>query len=205
MTEQSIDALGRILRGYLRWAPDLCHQAALSRSWSHLAPGQPFQRRLAELEGKRIAVEITDTGNRWSFRVDPPRLTPLGVEAAWDVRVRGDTEGLLRLALGVEDADTLFFNRRLSLEGDTATGVYLKNFLDALEFDWEAHREALQASVPRPLRGPLQGLWQRLDPPARAIEARHWLLRYWLGEGKDADPLSDFPAQGATASGRAER
>ena len=31
------------------------------------------------------------------------------------------------------DADSLFFQRLLRIEGDTATGLHLKNFIDALE------------------------------------------------------------------------
>ncbi|MFB6261882.1 MAG: SCP2 sterol-binding domain-containing protein, partial [Thiohalorhabdaceae bacterium] len=70
----------------------------------------------------------------------------------------------LRLALGVEDADTLFFNRRLAMEGDTATGVYLKNFLDALEVDWDAHRAAVEAALPAPVRIPARKVMARAEP-----------------------------------------
>jgi predicted lipid carrier protein YhbT len=37
------------------------------------------------------------------------------------------------LAARREDADTLFFQRRLRMSGDTELGLYLKNFLDAFE------------------------------------------------------------------------
>ena len=57
----------------------------------------------------------------------------------WDVRIKGKLEDFWLLATRREDPDTLFFNRRLSIEGDTETGLYVKNMLDALEFDWEAH------------------------------------------------------------------
>jgi predicted lipid carrier protein YhbT len=39
----------------------------------------------------------------------------------------------LRLARREVDADTLFFDRRLSIEGDTELGLLLKNQLDALD------------------------------------------------------------------------
>ena len=39
----------------------------------------------------------------------------------------------LRLAQRQEDPDTLFFSRRLSIEGDTELGLVVKNALDALE------------------------------------------------------------------------
>jgi predicted lipid carrier protein YhbT len=43
------------------------------------------------------------------------------------------------LASRREDPDTLFFHRRLCIEGETETGLHVKNLLDALEYDWQAH------------------------------------------------------------------
>ncbi|MGZ5103328.1 MAG: ubiquinone anaerobic biosynthesis accessory factor UbiT, partial [Usitatibacter sp.] len=37
------------------------------------------------------------------------------------------------IAARVEDADTLFFNRRLVVEGDTEVALLVKNTLDAIE------------------------------------------------------------------------
>ena len=39
----------------------------------------------------------------------------------------------MRLAQRQEDPDTLFFSRRLAMEGDTELGLVVKNALDALE------------------------------------------------------------------------
>jgi predicted lipid carrier protein YhbT len=42
-----------------------------------------------------------------------------------------------------EDPDTLFFNRSLSIEGDTELGLRVKNMLDALEWpqlSWQGLR-----------------------------------------------------------------
>ena len=50
---------------------------------------------------------------------------------------------LLALASRAEDPDTLFFQRRLALEGDTAIGLRVKNLLDALDFDLDAHCTAV--------------------------------------------------------------
>ena len=67
----------------------------------------------------------------------------------------------LRMARREEDPDTLFFSRRLSMEGDTELGLVVKNSLDALElppFDpkqWAPRRvlSALASVVP-PLQRP---------------------------------------------------
>jgi predicted lipid carrier protein YhbT len=44
------------------------------------------------------------------------------------------------------DADTLFFDRRLSIEGDTELGLLLKNTLDALDL------KSVLGAPPGPLR-----------------------------------------------------
>lgn len=48
-----------------------------------------------------------------------------------DVTVRASVGALVALALRREDADTLFFSRRLVLEGDTSLGLALRNALEA--------------------------------------------------------------------------
>jgi len=48
------------------------------------------------------------------------------------LRVAADATSYLRLLRGEEDADRLFFERALVMEGDTEYGLILKNTLDAL-------------------------------------------------------------------------
>lgn len=50
-----------------------------------------------------------------------------------DVSVRAGPLDYLRLLRREVDADALFFQRRLRLEGDTELGLAIKNMLDALE------------------------------------------------------------------------
>ena len=61
--------------------------------------------------------------------------------------VRGEVTDLMLLASRLEDADTLFFHRRLQLTGDVELGLTVRNLLDQLP--WE--------SLPRPLRTALEG------------------------------------------------
>lgn len=48
-----------------------------------------------------------------------------------DVTFRADTRSLLQIMAGQVDPDTLFFRRKLAIEGDTELGLALKNFLDS--------------------------------------------------------------------------
>ena len=141
--DRGIDALLRVLRQWLRTMPDSAHTAVSSRLANHLLRGQAQADRLGPLEGKRLCLAVRDTGSEWRFRVSGNRLHRDPDNGAWDARISGNLADLLLLATRSEDPDTLFFARRLDLEGDTETALYVKNFLDALEFDRDAHLQSV--------------------------------------------------------------
>ena len=59
-----------------------------------------------------------------------------------------DTAEYLKLLRREEDPDTLFFNRRLDIEGDTELGLIVKNMLDSLEpLSWSAIDRALRERI----------------------------------------------------------
>jgi len=131
------------LRRFLRAVPDGVHAELISRLANHLMRGQALSRDLVPIEGRCLCLTISDTGNVWRFRVRAGRLCPQPAGVPADVSIRGELADFLLLATRGEDPDTLFFARRLSLEGETETGLFVKNQLDALEFDWEAHLSAV--------------------------------------------------------------
>jgi len=99
---------------------------------------------LATLAGKRVSLFITDLPCELRFRITHRGLADgwsSHGQLPWDVRIRGTYADFWLMATRAEDPDTLFFNRRLAIEGDTETGLTLKNLLDALEYDWRAHVE----------------------------------------------------------------
>jgi predicted lipid carrier protein YhbT len=85
------------------------------------------------LRGKTIALEATDLGIRVRIEYGPAGFRASRREP--DVRIRSTVPGYLALALRRADPDTLFFNRRLVIEGDTDLGLVAKNALDAI--DWK--------------------------------------------------------------------
>src|SRR3546814_17833041 len=64
--------------------------------------------------------------------------------------VRGTATDLLLLAARLADADTLFFQRRLVLTGDTELGLTVRNLLDRLP--WEAVPLAVRIRLKRGAR-----------------------------------------------------
>lgn len=132
----------RALSLVLRALPDHLHAELTARLTNHLLKGQYAAEQLQDLEGKRLCLGITDTGNELTFTVRNGKLARAR-SGAWDVRIAGRLADLWLLAGRGEDPDTLFFNRRLTLEGETEAGLFFKNFLDGLEFDAEAHLAAV--------------------------------------------------------------
>ena len=148
-----------------RIAPDRLHAIVLSRCFNHLLRGQALAERLDEIEGKSIRIHIRDADARIDFRIHDRRLEP-ATQGGPDVTIGGDFHAFWQLATVQEDPDTLFFNRSLSIEGETETGVHIKNLLDALEYDWDAHFDAVLFPA---LAGVAKQLRQRV---CRLIEKR---------------------------------
>ena len=106
------------------------------------------------LEGRVLRIELHDAGIALSVSMHDRHLLAAGVRERADVRICGDAYAFLLLVGRREDPDSLFFRRRLRIQGDTELGLQVKNFLDA----WEP---------PAPVRG-LQRLaammLERLSP-----------------------------------------
>lgn len=126
---------------WLRIAPGPLHERLLTLTLNHMLRGQSIAERLAELKGKRFRLSIDDAHTSLTFEITEHGLTrsPL----APHVTIRGPLRDFVALALREEDPDTLFFQRRLAVEGETETGVHLKNLLDGWEYDAPAHMRAV--------------------------------------------------------------
>lgn len=124
------------LSHFLRLVPDHIHTRLISRMGGHLMQGQEIVSRLEYMEGKRLKLTINDTGNCWQFIIRENRLLDdVKSRATADVHIQGDLKTFLLLASGNEDPDSLFFSRHLSIEGNTEDGLYIKNLIDAMDFD----------------------------------------------------------------------
>ena len=128
-----------------RLTPAALQTELLSRLFNHLLRGQSIAGQLEALEGKRLAIEITDSATLLNFTLRHGRLcrTRNVAQQNRDVCIRGRLEHFWQLAARQEDPDTLFFNRQLEIEGETETGLYIKNLLDSLDYDWDSHFQAV--------------------------------------------------------------
>lgn len=98
-----------------------------------------FRQALAEgelefLEGRWLSIHVRDIGLLWYTSVVDGRLV-VSQQADADVSFSTDASDLLMIAARKQDPDTLFFQRRLVIEGDTELGLYVKNLMDAIELE----------------------------------------------------------------------
>ncbi len=82
---------------------------------------------------RRIGIEVSDLELRWVVTLRERHL--IVVREPAEATVRGSVTDLMLLAGRLEDADTLFFQRRLVLTGDVELGLTARNLLDRLP--WE--------------------------------------------------------------------
>ena len=87
------------------------------------------------LEGRTFLIDVEDSGGRASFTFRRGICYPLfSPPEQHDLVFRARLSSFLQIAARQEDPDTLFFNRDLSVEGDTELGLIVKNMLDAVEW-----------------------------------------------------------------------
>ena len=88
-------------------------------------------KALEPLRGKVLRLEVAGLRAGPQLTLAGTCLVPVPFGRA-DVTIRASLHDYAALALRREDPDTLFFSRRLVIEGDTAVGLALKNALDSL-------------------------------------------------------------------------
>lgn len=85
------------------------------------------------LHGKLICIRVRDAGIAFYFTLGQDGLIARHAAAQPDLAISASAQDFILLALRKEDPDTLFFSRRLVMEGDTELGLLVKNTLDGME------------------------------------------------------------------------
>lgn len=125
-----------------------------------LAPvlNEAFRASLARgdldfLTGATIRIRVSDLYVDWLLTVNDGKFLPLDRVRPEDVCISGDSVAFALLAARRADPDTLFFQRRIRVQGDTELGLGVKNTMDSMDWD----------DLPPPLRHLLQTLGTLFD------------------------------------------
>jgi len=125
---------------------------------------EPFEAgELDFLEGRRIRIRITDAAVDWLIEATENGFLPVDREGEEHVTISGELLDFALLATRQVDHDTLFFQRRIRIEGDTELGLGAKNTMDGMDWD----------DLPPPLRHVLRGLGQVIERLAPSSAGAH--------------------------------
>ena len=114
---------------------------------------------MTQFAGRHFQLDVLDLGISIRFSADSTCFTAENYPGAPDLRLAANSADYLRMILREEDPDTLFFNRKLQIEGDTALGLATKNLLDCVDWRW-------QRLLPQRLTAWLQTRGHRWHPGA---------------------------------------
>ncbi len=84
------------------------------------------------LEGHKFKITLLDLQVSWVTGLEQGRLVLHPIETLADAHISGNVDEFILLATGQEDPDTLFFQRRLNIEGNTEISLAIKNVMDSI-------------------------------------------------------------------------
>ncbi|MDX2370448.1 MAG: SCP2 sterol-binding domain-containing protein [Colwellia sp.] len=136
-----IEVMPKILRPSLRLLPFTAQKALLLPALSSI-----FQESIEDgdfefLQDKWLKISITDLNLNWWLSFDQDKLVMASIselvasDITEDVGFSATGDDLILIAGRKQDPDTLFFQRRLKIEGDTELGLEVKNLIDAIDID----------------------------------------------------------------------
>ena len=99
-----------------------------------------FKEALADgdfefLQDKWLKIAIEDLGLAWFISYQSEQLLIAEAAPQVDVSFAAQLNDLILIAGRKEDPDSLFFQRRLRIEGDTELGLEVKNLMDSIDLD----------------------------------------------------------------------
>lgn len=134
--------VGALLSGLPAYPGSLLLVGALNLVLAKQLPDDVGQLLL----NKKLRIHVRDARLTFDFAWTGRRFAACAKQQTTDLTLSASAHDFVRLARRQEDPDTLFFSRRLSIEGDTELGLVVKNALDALELpvldlqQWAPHQ-----------------------------------------------------------------
>jgi predicted lipid carrier protein YhbT len=134
-TSATAPQLPRLFSMPLRLLPARLHSRIAAGILQRIFSEQRTEGELDFMEGRRARIRVLDAGVELNITAGPDGFRSLSPGGKADLSIEGSAYDYLLLITGREDPDTLFFQRRLRMSGDTALGVHLKNFLASVDPD----------------------------------------------------------------------
>jgi len=115
--------------------PSSIHSRILVSFLNKLLKDQINEGELDFLQDKKLCVTVSDLNIKYYLGLKNERLISIISDKENDIIIQANMYDFLLLAARQQDPDTLVFQRRLIMQGDTELGLELKNFLDGLDLE----------------------------------------------------------------------
>ena len=144
LAEEKLAVLTRIHRALVQNAPKALRLPiqmvpfALQKQLMRKVLTQVFKEALADgdfefLQDSWLKLKVEDLGLCWFITYQNDGLQIAERVEQPDVTFTASLNDLILMAARKEDPDSLFFQRRLKIEGDTELGLEVKNLIDSLD------------------------------------------------------------------------
>ena len=136
-----ITVMPKILRPSLRLLPYKAQKSALLPALTSVFAEALEDGDFEFLQDKWLKIVITDLALTWWLSFDDNKLIMASQgemaekNICEDVSFSATGDDLVLIAGRKQDPDTLFFQRRLKIEGDTELGLEVKNLIDAIDIE----------------------------------------------------------------------
>lgn len=137
LKEKLIKVMPKILQPSLRFVPFSAQRSLLIPALHSIFSEAITDGDFEFLQGKWLKISIIDLQLNWWLSFDQDQLIMASPKdnIAEDVSFSANGDDLVLIAGRKQDPDTLFFQRRLKIEGDTELGLEVKNLIDAIDIE----------------------------------------------------------------------
>lgn len=137
LSKSIISIVPKVLKPTLKLVPFTCQQKILLPALHSVFKEAIADGDFAFLENKWLRICVTDLEVNWwlSFANGQLMMAAPSAMISEDVCFSAKGDDLVLIAGRKQDPDTLFFQRRLKIEGDTELGLEVKNLIDAIDID----------------------------------------------------------------------
>ncbi len=115
--------------------PISVHSQLLVFFLNRLLKEQMLEGDLSFLESRRLCVNVRDANIKYFISLKNNELVSIAPSSKNDIEIKASVFDFLQLAARQQDPDTLVFQRRLVMQGNTELGLEIKNFLDGLDLE----------------------------------------------------------------------
>lgn len=130
--------------------PAKLHSMLLVKVLNKILAEQIKEGELDFLSNRCLCIKVSDAKVFYKISLSGGRFEVIQSNHE-DLVIKAKVYDFLTLAARQEDPDTLVFQRRLIMEGDTELGLELKNFLDGLDIESTGSLAMIEAILQKSL------------------------------------------------------